>query len=50
MDRKTKEVPKGLKTHEVYQDMYWVFWDDGDSDFFNKTWAVEHLRRMREGY
>jgi hypothetical protein len=41
-------IDKRLVRHESYPEMFWVTWSDGDTDFYNRTWAVEHLRRMDE--
>lgn len=35
-----------LQQHKKYPEMYWVTFPDGYRDFFNKTWANEHLRRI----
>ena len=38
----------GLTPHAQYSAMYWVVWDDGYTDYFNKTWALEHERVKEE--
>ena len=34
----------------IHKSMYWVVWDDGvrSTDFYNKTWAKEHIQRLQE--
>lgn len=37
--------------HTTYEHMYYVQWSRKDisPDFYNKTWAMEHIRRFEEG-
>lgn len=40
-----------IRQDRKYKFMYWVVWDDGikSADFYSKTWAKEHIRRINNG-
>ena len=43
-------LPCKLREHSIYQGMYYLEWEDGtlSKDFYNWTWANEHLRYLPE--